>query len=648
MYQQKASKVNPVRNSSGAFPPARSSRLGGISETGEADQPLAENPSKIILKSQPEAGQPLADNSDVDPIRKLYFSNGVNETTSNGAKTKIAIFDLTGCEGCEFHLLSLDELLLDFFQNFEITNWRLLSEKEREDFDIAFIEGAVTTKEQINLLKRIRETSKIVVALGACAISGNVFAQLDPQKRKKLAAKIYDKNYRLKAEFLEPVEKFIKVDEKIPGCPPDIELFKNLLEKLKKEKIVSKIKKVTPPDFTSKIEGHGVLKINFKKKQAKFEVEESERLVEGLLLGKDFEQAPFITSRICGICPIAHNLCSWSALENALEIKISQEIIVLRKILLCGQIIKSHLLHLFFLVLPDYAGVKGSVELCKKYPAEFHLMLNLKRVSDKILETIGGSSAFPSNTMLGGFRNPPKIDELLVIKNSIFEVIDEAQDLIKLFASLETPNLKVNTVFAHILPSENSYPFYPGRFPQAIKEIVRKGSTAKIGVLKDGKIIKVGALARLSHFSKVLQPKAKKAFQELQLDFNNPFHNNLAQAIEILHFLEETINLIEEISEKDLKKSRGIEKVNLPSKIVFGSSCLEAPRGILFHQVKINSQGKIIDYNIIPPTQINLASLEKEIRELVKKRGGVSPWQIKKQVKQLIRAFDPCITCAVH
>ena len=235
MYQQKASKVNPVRNSSGAFPPARSSRLGGISETGEADQPLAENPSKIILKSQPEAGQPLADNSDVDPIRKLYFSNGVNKTTSNGAKTKIAIFDLTGCEGCEFHLLSLDELLLDFFQNFEITNWRLLSEKAREDFDIAFIEGAATTKEQINLLKRIRETSKIVVALGACAISGNVFAQLDPQKRKKLAAKIYDKNYRLKAEFLEPVEKFIKVDEKIPGCPPDIELFKNLLEKLKKE-----------------------------------------------------------------------------------------------------------------------------------------------------------------------------------------------------------------------------------------------------------------------------------------------------------------------------------------------------------------------------------------------------------------------------
>ncbi|MBU1778132.1 nickel-dependent hydrogenase large subunit [Patescibacteria group bacterium] len=562
-------------------------------------------------------------------------------------KTKIAIFDLTGCEGCEFHLLSLDEFLLDFFQDFEITNWRLLSEKEPADFDIAFIEGAVTTKEQINLLKQIRETSKIVVALGACAISGNVFAQLDPQKRKKLAAKIYDKNYRLKAEFLEPVEKFIKVDEKIPGCPPDIELFKNLLEKIKKEKIVSKIKKVTLPDFTSKIEGHGVLKINFKEKRAEFEVEESERLVEGLLLGRDFEQAPFITSRICGICPIAHNLCSWSALENALEIKISQETIILRKILLCGQILKSHLLHLFFLVLPDYAGVKSSIELSKKYPAEFHLMLNLKRVSDKILKVVGGSSAFPSNTMLGGFRNPPKIDELLVIKNSIFEVIDEAQDLIKLFSTIKTPSLKVNTRFKTITPAQGFYPSYPGNFSQSIKEIVKKDSSAKLGVLKGGKIIKVGALARLSHFSKVLHPKAKKVFQKLQLDLNNPFNNNLAQAIEILHFLEETINLIEEISEKDLKKSKGIEKKDLSLKTLSGRSCLEAPRGILSHQVKIDSQGKIIDYNIIPPTQINLVSLEKEMQELVKKK-GISPRQIKKQVDQLIRAFDPCITCAVH
>jgi len=563
------------------------------------------------------------------------------------AKTKIAIFDLTGCDGCEFHLLSLNELLLDFFQDFEITNWRLLSEKETADFDIAFIEGAVTTPQQIKLLKQIRATSKMVVALGACAISGNIFAELSKEKRKKLAAKIYNKNYQLKAKFLEPVENFIKVDKKIPGCPPDINLFKKFLTELKKEKVVSKIKKVVPPDFTAKIEGHGTLKINFKQKKVKFEVEESERLVEGLLLDKDYQQAPFITSRICGICPVAHNLCSWSAIENALGINVPSETIILRKILLTGQMIKSHLLHLFFLVLPDYANTRSAIELSKKYPAEFHLMLNLKRIADKILETIGGAASFPFKTGLAGFKTLPNIDELWAIKSAIFEVIDEAQDLIKLFANLPLPQLKTNLQLTSTQPANNSYPYYPGIFTQTIKEIVKKDSPAKWGVLKNNQIIKVGALARLNHFSTALHPKAQQALKELSIDFNNPFNNNLAQVIEILHFLEETINLIEEIIKKDLNRAKSIETTKLPTKTITGQACLEAPRGILCHRVKINPQGKIVKYNIIPPTQINLAALENEAQELIKQRRN-SAEQIKKEIEQLIRSFDPCITCAVH
>jgi len=563
------------------------------------------------------------------------------------AKTKIAIIDLTGCEGCEFNLLSLDKLLFDFFQDFEITHWRLLSEKEKADFDVAFIEGAVTTNKQIELLKDVRETSKIVIALGACAISGNVFAKLTPSQRKKLAPKIYNKNYKLKAEFLKPIEKFIKVDEKIPGCPPDIEIFKKTLEKLKTRKIVSKIKKVVPLDFTERIAGHGILKINFKKRGAKFIVQESERLIEGLLLGKDFRLAPFITSRICGICPVAHNLCSLAALEDALKIDVSEETLILRKILLSSEVIKSHLLHLFFLVLPDYAHVQSSIELSKRYPAEFHLMLNLKKIADETLKTVGGSPIFPSKTMPGGFKNPPKADELLIIRHSIFEVIDEAQDLIKLFSTLATPELKVDKRFETINSDNDFYPLYPGRFSQPIKEIIKRGSTAKTGVLDEG-IIMVGALARLNSFSKSLNPKAMKEFQKLQPNLDNPFNNNLAQAIEILHFLEETIKLINELSKKDLKKSKVTQKESLPSKTVSGAACLEAPRGILFHKAEIDSRGKIIDYNIIPPTQINLASLEKEAQELVRERAGLSSSQTKKLIEQLIRAYDLCITCAVH
>ncbi len=564
------------------------------------------------------------------------------------SKTKIAIFDLTGCDGCEFSLFSLDELLMDFFQDFEIVNWRLLSEKKRADFDVAFIEGAVTTKEQIKLLKQIRQTSKIVIALGACAVSGNIFAQIPKEKRKQIAEKIYGKNYKIKAEFLKPVEEFIKVDEKILGCAPDINSFKKVVEKLKERKILSPAKKVSPPDYTAKIEGHGILKINFKEKRAEFEIEESERLVEGLLLGRDFLQAPYIASRICGICPVAHNICSFSAIENALSINISKETLLLRRMLLAGQTIKSHLLHLFFLVLPDLAKIKSSIKLSKKYPAEFHLMLNIKKVADKILQEVGESPTFPSNTILGGFKNPPLQDNLFALRDSIYEVIDEAHDLINIFSKFKTPELSSETKLICIEPQDNSYPSYPGRFTQEIQEVVKRGSTAKKAFLKNGEIIKSGALARLNYFSKNLRPAAKKTFLNLNLNLKNPFHNNTAQAIEILHLLEETINIIEKLSKNDLNNSKGIEKIELPARKISGSACLEAPRGILFHSVRINPQGKITDYNIIPPTQINLASLEKEASELIRKRKKISRAKIENELERLIRAFDPCITCAVH
>ena len=563
-------------------------------------------------------------------------------------KTKIAIFDLTGCEGCEFNLLSLDELLMDFFQDFEIVNWRLFSEKEKADFDVAFIEGAVTTKEQIKFLKQIRQTSKIVIALGACAVSGNIFAEIPEAQRKELAEKIYGKNYKIKAKFLKPVEEFIRVDEKIAGCPPDINAFKKAVEKLKKNKILSPVKKVNPPDFTAKIEGHGTLKINFKEKKADFQVEESERLVEGLILYRNFLQAPFITSRICGICPVAHNICSFSAIENALSIKVSYETILLRRILLSGQVIKSHLLHLFFLVLPDLTNFKSSIELSKKYPAEFHLMLNIKRIADKILQEIGGSPTFPSNTILAGFRNPPLQDKLFAVRDAIYEVIDEAEDLINLFSKFKTPELFSDTKLICLNPSDNFYPLYPGQFTQELEEIVKRDSTAKRAFLKSNEIIKTGALARINHFSKNLKPKAKKAFLNSNLNPKNPFCNNIAQTIEILHFLEETASLVEELSKKDLNNAKGIEKIKFPLSAVSGSACLEAPRGILFHTVKIDPRGKIINYNIIPPTQINLASLEKEANELIRRNKKISRSQIRKEIEQLIRAFDPCITCAVH
>jgi len=605
-------------------------------------------------------------------------------------KTKIAIFDFTGCQGCEFNLLSLNETLLDFSQDFEITNWRLLQKEKSQDFDIAFIEGAITTEEQIKLLKKIRETAKILVALGACAITGNVFSGLTPEKRKKLAQKIYASNYKLKAKFLEPVSKFVKVDENIPGCPAEIEKIKEFLKKIKKQKITSKIKTVSPPEYLAKIEGHGTLKVNFRLKKVDFEVEESERLVEGLVLGKSYYQAPFINARICGICPVAHSLCSWKAIEDALGIIVSPETILLRKILLASQIIKSHLLHLFFLVLPHYAGLTSSLKLSQRYPAEFHLMLNIKRITDQIALAVGGEMLFSANITLGGFLKIPSQEELFSIKNNIWQVIDEAQDLIKLFAGFQPPEIEVKHRWLTIHPNAE-YPLYQGKVNKEnfLKEKVNPHSPVKLAFWQN-KPVKVGALSRINLFSNRLNLKTQAIISHLNLKFPsfnpfhnnlaqakvgalsrinlfsnrlnlktqaiishlnlkfpsfNPFHNNLAQAIEILHFLEEIINLIDALSQKDLNKAKGEEIMPVPQKEVSGEAVLEAPRGVLFHQITITPEGKIKNYNIVTPTLLNLTSLPQEAKELIKKTE--TPTKIE-TIEALIRAFDPCITCAVH
>jgi len=301
-------------------------------------------------------------------------------------------------------------------------------------------------------------------------------------------------------------------------------------------------------------------------------------------------------------------------------------------------------LHLFFLVLPDYAQVKGGVELATKYPAEFHLMLNIKRVADRAMKVVGGSSAFPTMTILGGFAQAPDLIELKKISQSIEEIFDEAEDLVKLFASLKTPSLTTQTRLLTTSPISGQYPLYPGSLNTTIKESVQSKSTAKLGVLADGTVIKVGALARMASYADNLHSQAKELWPQHQVHPHNPFDNNLAQAIEVLHFLEEIQFLVEDLTKTDLNQTIGLTTPPSLKQTASGQAALEAPRGILIHQTTINSQGKIEKYNIIPPTQINLASLNHEAQLLAQQNQP----NLKKSAEQLIRAFDPCITCSVH
>lgn len=148
-------------------------------------------------------------------------------------KKKIAIFDLTDCEGCELQIINLKEKLLQLEENLQFVNWRFISsQKDQGPFDIALIEGNPIKTEEVRSLKKIRQASKILIALGACACTGGIPSMIEEKQRKIITAKIYSKKYKARATSAEPINSYIKVDYYLPGCPADQKQIEKFLTDL--------------------------------------------------------------------------------------------------------------------------------------------------------------------------------------------------------------------------------------------------------------------------------------------------------------------------------------------------------------------------------------------------------------------------------
>ena len=584
-------------------------------------------------------------------------------------KTKIALLDLTGCSGCEVNLLRLGSGFLDIAQDFEITNWRMLQTDKDADFDVVFVEGYACNDEQVELLKQARETCSVVVAVGVCAMSGHFFSQLTPENYAKLKAMVYSPAHQAVTQFVKPVAQVVKVDHVIPGCPANVEAAAKLLNDLRKQPVTSKILKVHTPDYVTRIEGHGSLKVNFRKETAHFYPEEGERFVEALVVGKPYLTAPRVHSRICGICPVAHCLCSIKAIEKALGIQPNISSRRLRRIFQCGQMVQSHLLHLYLMVLPSIAGLESGIDISRRYPAEFHLFLEIKRVTDEFFDTIGGAPLHPVALTVGGFIKAPDPDRLFGLGEKISRILDDTVDLVRLIADFDWPEAVTPAHMLCIQPEiKDVYPMFgvkirhnsPDPFPvdeyqKFINEFIIPDHPSKVAHLSPNIPVKTGALARIFYYSRRLNPLAAKVFKESQLQFGNPFHNNPAQAVEIIHYLEEAVRLLELVQRENLDRvvvdRKEVRQQVLDSNISWPGqavSAIEAPRGLLFHEVHIDGQGDVIHYNIIPPTVLNLAGLEQEAALLLRSCRKKPDDKKTALLEELIRAMDPCITCAVH
>lgn len=411
------------------------------------------------------------------------------------------------------------------------------------------------------------------------------------------------------------------------------------------------------PHYIAKIEGHGIIKIDFRERTAQLQVLEGERLFEGIVLGRNYLDAPFITSRICGVCPTAHNIASIKAIEDVFGIIPDEKTINLRKLMLSGQMIQSHVLHLFFLALPDYVGLDSALFLTKKDPAKFRLALNLKNLGDDIISTVGSRAIHPLTITVGGFSKLPSINDLKKLRNNLESCIEDANKTVQLFGNFNYPELRRKTeylslyspgeypLYTGLIGSSNNTKFSPEEYKEQIVEIVRSNSTAKYGKRSNHGFM-VGALSRINMNKDELNPLAKKALNASEIEFPsyNPFHNNFAQSIEVLHFIEEGIKLIDTILDGELEK----EEIQIQYTIMGGQGIgvIEAPRGTLYHDYDIDRNGKIKNCNIVTPTVQNLTNIEEDIKELMKTTENHK--EIRRRIEMLIRAYDPCITCSVH
>ena len=413
-------------------------------------------------------------------------------------------------------------------------------------------------------------------------------------------------------------------------------------------------------DHIAKIEGHAgfvghIVKGDVKK--AQIEVQEGARLIESLLIGRNYEDVPVITSRICGICPVVHCITSIKALEKAFNIKPSEETILLRELLLAGQTIQSHVLHIFFLSATDFFKDRDGIDLAKEKPEIVKKVLRLRDFGNNIIKTIGGRSVHPITPKVGGWHKKPTKKDIEEIKKESRNALAYSKVLIDLISSLKMPVFERKTEYIAYsstdkyigydgeIRSSNGWSVKEEKFKSEIEEYQEEDLVVKL-TSHNGKSYATDALARLHLNSNKLHPKAKKvlASSVLKLPNYNPFYNTLAQSIEVMHLVEETQKNIEELESMHWKNLNTSFKVRSGE----GAAILEAPRGILYHYYKTDNKGIITESDVITPTAQLLVNLNNDLKEYLPKVEKLKKEKREHEILKLVHAYDPCISCSVH
>lgn len=412
-------------------------------------------------------------------------------------------------------------------------------------------------------------------------------------------------------------------------------------------------------DYLARVEGEGALHVKVKGDRitdVKLKIFEPPRLFEGFLRGRHYTEAPDITARICGICPIAYQMSSVHALERALGVEIDPMVRMLRRLFYCGEWIESHALHIYMLHAPDFLGYQDVVEMARDHRPAVEKALRLKKTGNDLVALLGGREIHPVSATVGGFYHVPRRQDLVKIREELKWALEAAVDTVKLVAGFEFPEFEQDYEFVALSHPEE-YPLNEGRlvsnkgldidvaeYEDCFVEQHVKHSTSLHSVVRERGSYLVGPLARFNLHRDKLTPAARQAAEDcgLRTPCLNQFKSIIVRAVETVFACEEALRII------DVYEPPAQPRAKIKVRAARGQAATEAPRGILYHRYSLDDNGFILSARIVAPTSQNLKRMEDDLWKFVPQVLSLPSEEATWRCEQAIRNYDPCISCSCH
>jgi len=413
-------------------------------------------------------------------------------------------------------------------------------------------------------------------------------------------------------------------------------------------------------DYLARVEGEGAMIVRIAGgvvEDVKLNIYEPPRFFEAFLRGRAFTEAPDITARICGICPVAYQMSSIAAMEDVCGAgTLHEQIRALRRMLYCGEWVESHALHVFMLHAPDFLGYPSAIELARDAPDVVASALEMKKIGNELMTVVGGREVHPINVKVGGWYRAPRKGELAPLVPKLERAREIALEAVRITSGFDFPDYEQDYELV-ALDHPGEYPIDRGRVvsnrgldipvteydDHFVEEHVEWSNALHSRIIERGSYL-CGPLARFALAADRLSPIARDAAGEAGLEPSerNPFKSIVVRSVELVYAADEALRIIAEYEEPDAPA------VEVEPRAGVGYGCTEAPRGILYHRYEIDAEGSILDAKIVPPTSQNQRTIEEDLRGVVERSLDMPDEELTIRCEQTIRNYDPCISCATH